>query len=65
MARRRHVEFRELRRQPRVAGATRVRYRDAVDGRPRAYQRAFGLSRTRLREMTHRGELPHVTTSSW
>ncbi|NUU23082.1 MAG: 30S ribosomal protein S14, partial [Streptomycetaceae bacterium] len=27
--------------------------------------RAFGLSRIRLREMAHRGELPGVTKSSW
>jgi small subunit ribosomal protein S14 len=55
----------ELRRQPRDASATRVRNRDSVDGRPRAYHRAFGLSRIRLREMAHRGELPGVNKSSW
>jgi small subunit ribosomal protein S14 len=55
----------ELRRQPRDASATRLRNRDAVDGRPRAYLRAFGLSRLRLREMAHRGELPGVRKSSW
>ncbi|MCP3800258.1 30S ribosomal protein S14 [Allokutzneria sp. A3M-2-11 16] len=55
----------ELRRQPRDASATRVRNRDSVDGRPRAYFRAFGLSRVRLREMAHAGELPGVSKSSW
>ena len=55
----------ELRRQPRDASATRIRNRDAVDGRPRAYLRAFGLSRIRLREMAHRGELPGIHKSSW
>ena len=45
--------------------AERLRNRDAVDGRPRAYSRKFGLSRIRLREMAHRGELPGVTKSSW
>lgn len=55
----------ELRRQPRDASSTRVRNRDVVDGRPRAYLRKFGLSRIRLREMAHRGELPGVTKSSW
>ncbi|MEU3269329.1 30S ribosomal protein S14 [Saccharomonospora sp. NPDC006951] len=55
----------ELRKQPRDASATRIRNRDAVDGRPRAYLRAFGLSRIRLREMAHRGELPGVHKSSW
>ncbi|MQA60740.1 MAG: 30S ribosomal protein S14 [Actinophytocola sp.] len=55
----------ELQRMPRDASATRLRNRDVVDGRPRAYYRAFGLSRVRLREMAHRGELPGVTKSSW
>jgi small subunit ribosomal protein S14 len=56
---------RELRRQPRDASATRVRNRDSVDGRPRGYFRAFGLSRVRLREHAHSGYLPGVTKSSW
>ncbi|WP_027761836.1 30S ribosomal protein S14 [Streptomyces sp. AA1529] len=57
--------LRELRRQPRDAGATRVRNRDGVDGRPRGHLRAFGLSRVRMRAMAHAGELPGVTKSSW
>ncbi|PWI43065.1 30S ribosomal protein S14 [Streptomyces sp. ICBB 8177] len=56
---------RELRRQPRDASATRVRNRDAVDGRPRGHLRAFGISRIRLREMAHAGQLPGVRKSSW
>ncbi|MGR3938908.1 30S ribosomal protein S14 [Streptomyces sp. BRA346] len=56
---------RELRRQPRDASATRVRNRDSVDGRPRGHLRAFGLSRIRMREMAHAGELPGVIKSSW
>lgn len=55
----------ELQRQPRDASGTRVRNRDAVDGRPRGYHRKFGLSRIRLREMAHNGELPGVTKASW
>ncbi|MGL5816472.1 MAG: 30S ribosomal protein S14 [Phycicoccus sp.] len=54
-----------LQRLPRDASPTRVRNRDAVDGRPRAVYRTFGLSRVRLREMALRGELPGVTKSSW
>lgn len=61
----RAAAWRELRRQPRDASATRLRNRDAVDGRPRGYFRAFGLSRLRLRELAHRGELPGVHKSSW
>ncbi|WP_116710990.1 hypothetical protein [Actinomycetospora cinnamomea] len=45
----------ELQRQPRDASATRVRNRDAVDGRPRGHLRAFGLSRVRLREKGRQG----------
>jgi small subunit ribosomal protein S14 len=56
---------RELRRQPRDASATRVRNRDAVDGRPRGYLRAFGVSRVRLRGLVHAGYLPGVRKSSW
>ncbi|RVU27520.1 30S ribosomal protein S14 [Streptomyces antnestii] len=56
---------RELSGQPRDASATRVRNRDSVDGRPRGYLRTFGLSRIRVREMAHAGELPGVTKSSW
>jgi small subunit ribosomal protein S14 len=55
----------ELQRQPRDASATRLRNRDAADGRPRGYVGKFGLSRIRMRQMAHRGELPGVTKSSW
>ncbi|MGP4030148.1 30S ribosomal protein S14 [Actinomadura sp. 3N407] len=61
----RAAAIRELRRQPRDASATRVRNRDAVDGRPRGHLRKFGLSRVRFRELAHRGELPGITKSSW
>ena len=54
-----------LQKLPRDASPTRLRNRDVVDGRPRAYNRAFGLSRIRLREMAHRGELPGVSKASW
>ena len=56
---------RELSKLPRDASPTRVRNRDVADGRPRGYVGKFGLSRVRLREMAHRGELPGVTKSSW
>ncbi|GGN52828.1 30S ribosomal protein S14 [Streptomyces kronopolitis] len=61
----RTAALRELSRQPRDASPTRVRNRDAVDGRPRGYFRAFGLSRVRLREQAHAGHLPGVRKSSW
>ena len=55
----------ELARQPRDASAVRVRNRDAADGRPRGYLRKFGLSRVRVRELAHEGQLPGVRKSSW
>ena len=54
-----------LNRQPRDASATRLRNRDAIDGRPRGYLRAFGVSRIRLRELAHGGYLPGVRKGSW
>ncbi|ALG85937.1 30S ribosomal protein S14 [Gordonia phthalatica] len=54
-----------LAKQPRNASATRLRNRDAVDGRPRGYLRKAGVSRVRFREMAHRGELPGIQKASW
>lgn len=61
----REAAVRALQRLPRDSSPTRLRNRDVVDGRPRAFNRKLGLSRIRLREMAHHGELPGVTTSSW
>ena len=54
-----------LQRLPRDASPVRLRNRDAADGRPRGHLRKFGLSRVRVRELAHRGELPGVRKSSW
>lgn len=54
-----------LQRMPRDASPVRLRNRDAVDGRPRGHLRKFGLSRVRVRELAHRGELPGVRKASW
>lgn len=54
-----------LAKMPRDASPVRLRNRDAADGRPRGHLRKFGLSRVRVREMAHRGELPGVHKSSW
>ncbi|ORB33642.1 30S ribosomal protein S14 [Mycobacterium persicum] len=56
---------RELMRQPRDASAVRVRNRDAIDGRPRGHLRKFGLSRVRVRQLAHDGQLPGVRKASW
>lgn len=57
--------MRKLHALPRDASPTRLRNRDSVDGRPRAFNRKFGLSRINLREKAHKGELPGVVKSSW
>jgi small subunit ribosomal protein S14 len=56
---------RELARHPRDASAVRLRNRDSIDGRPRGYLRKFGVSRVRLRELAHNGQLPGVRKASW
>ncbi|WP_369144952.1 30S ribosomal protein S14 [Streptomyces sp. R44] len=61
----REAAVRELARQPRDASATRLRNRDAVDGRPRGHLRKFGLSRVRMRQQAHAGFLPGVRKTSW
>jgi small subunit ribosomal protein S14 len=57
--------YSELRRMPLNSSPTRLHNRDAVDGRPKAYIRKFGLSRITFRELAHRGFLPGVKKSSW
>lgn len=57
--------MRKLHALPRDASPTRLRNRDSIDGRPRGFNRKFGLSRINLREKAHKGELPGVVKSSW
>ncbi|MFI2839899.1 30S ribosomal protein S14 [Mycolicibacterium sp. PDY-3] len=54
-----------LQRLPRDSSPVRLRNRDSVDGRPRGHLRKFGLSRVKVRELAHRGELPGVRKVSW
>jgi small subunit ribosomal protein S14 len=61
----REAAQRELARQPRDASAVRLRNRDAIDGRPRGYLRKFGVSRVRVRQLAHNGQLPGVRKASW
>ncbi|MGB0878712.1 MAG: 30S ribosomal protein S14 [Mycobacterium sp.] len=64
-AEQRRVAQTALQRLPRDASPVRVRNRDVADGRPRGHLRKFGLSRVRVREMAHRGELPGIRKASW
>jgi small subunit ribosomal protein S14 len=55
----------KLQKLPRDANPIRLRNRCALTGRPHGYYRKFGLSRTKLRETTMRGEVPGVRKASW
>ena len=50
---------------PRDSSYTRRRNRCSLTGRSRGYYRKFGLSRSKLREIMMRGEVPGVTKASW
>jgi small subunit ribosomal protein S14 len=50
---------------PRDANPIRLRNRCALTGRPHGFYRKFGLSRTKLRETTMRGEIPGLRKASW
>lgn len=55
----------KLQSLPRNSCENRVRNRCEMTGRPRAFYRKFGLSRTTFRELALQGMLPGVTKSSW
>jgi small subunit ribosomal protein S14 len=55
----------KLQTLPRDSSASRMRNRCAITGRPRGYYRKFGLSRTKLREATMRGDIPGLGKASW
>ena len=55
----------KLQSLPRDSSSSRLRNRCAITGRPRGYYRKFGLSRTKLREATMRGDIPGLGKASW
>jgi small subunit ribosomal protein S14 len=55
----------KLQQLPRDANPIRLRNRCALTGRPHGFYRKFGLSRTKLRETTMRGEIPGLSKASW
>ena len=55
----------EKRLPARDRGPIKAFVRDAVDGRPRGHLRKFGLSRVRMRELAHQGQLPGIRKASW
>ena len=55
----------KLQALPRNASPVRQRRRCALTGRPRGTFRKFGLGRTKIREISMRGEIPGVIKASW
>ncbi|MDN6071154.1 MAG: 30S ribosomal protein S14 [Lactococcus plantarum] len=58
-------DYEALRKIPRDANPNRMRLRDNIDGRPRAYMRKFGMSRINFRKLAHEGKIPGVKKASW
>lgn len=54
-----------LQKLPRDASPVRLRNRCGLTGRPHGFYRKFGLSRTKLREATMRGDVPGLKKASW
>ncbi|MGE5336267.1 MAG: 30S ribosomal protein S14 [Gemmatimonadota bacterium] len=61
----RHAAMVALQKMPRDSSYIRRRNRCSLTGRPRGFYRKFGLSRSKLREIMMRGEVPGVTKASW
>lgn len=55
----------ELQKLPRNANPTRLRNRCALTGRARGTFRAFGLGRSKIRELAFKGDIPGVVKASW
>lgn len=55
----------KLQTLPRDSSPSRQRNRCAITGRPRGFQRKFGLSRTKIRELAMNGEIPGLRKASW
>ncbi|WP_404425631.1 30S ribosomal protein S14 [Nibricoccus sp. IMCC34717] len=54
-----------LQKLPRNSAKERVRNRCSLSGRPRAFNRKYGVSRIQFRELALAGKIPGVTKSSW
>lgn len=55
----------KLQKLPRNASPVRIRNRCSLSGRPRGYNRKFGVSRIQFRELALAGKIPGVVKSSW
>ncbi len=55
----------KLQKLPKNSSRVRIRNRCSMSGRPRGYNRRFGVSRITFRELALAGKIPGVTKSSW
>ena len=55
----------KLQSLPRDSSPSRQRSRCSITGRSRGYYQKFGLSRTKLRELTLAGNIPGMRKASW
>ncbi len=55
----------KLQKLPRNSSSVRIRNRCSLSGRPRGYNRKFGVSRIQFRELALAGKIPGVVKSSW
>lgn len=55
----------KLQKLPKNSAVERVRNRCSLSGRPRAFNRKYGVSRIQFRELALAGKIPGVTKSSW
>jgi len=55
----------KLQKLPKNSAAERIRNRCSLSGRPRAFNRKYGVSRIQFRELALAGKIPGVTKSSW
>lgn len=58
-------DYEALRKLPIDSNPNRMKFRDGIDGRPRAYMRKFGMSRINFRQLAHQGKIPGITKASW
>ncbi|MBE9908880.1 MULTISPECIES: 30S ribosomal protein S14 [Enterococcus] len=54
-----------LAKLPKDSNPNRLKKRDMIDGRPRAYMNKFGMSRINFRKHAHLGQIPGVKKASW
>ncbi|APT18022.1 hypothetical protein FC62_GL001428 [Amylolactobacillus amylotrophicus DSM 20534] len=58
-------DYEALAKLPKDSNPNRLRNRDQIDGRPRAYMRKFGMSRLNFKRLAHLGQIPGVKKASW